>query len=301
MNRYLIITGLITIVFYSIIHLGKDFFSKKILHVSGMSLLMGFCVFKYDIFTWNKYLGAVFFSFIAGVAAFYSNKILPAISERILHIVSMIYLYQLLLNYNSTYLFISILFFIPVIVILYYSISLEKISRKEKVTLYSLFIFILIYIEFYNLKMIALYEFPKDEPNFINNHLILSAIFISGILFYITIYSVNLLQLLPIRRKDESDEAMRIRIKNDSILFTSKFSNKQAEPAVTIVLSLILFVLLVINIKYNIIRSSYLTEYFLGFTLTCFQNKKNIFEIMVKTKKIAYRFMTQIYTVFTYF
>jgi hypothetical protein len=289
MNRYLILTGLITIVIYSMIHLGKDFFSRKILIVAGMSLLMGFCVFKYDIFTWNKYLGAVFFSFISGVAAFYSNKILPAISERILHIVSFIYVYQLFINYDSLHLFMFIALFIPVVIIIYYSISLEKITDKEKVLLYSLFIFILIYVEFYNLKMIALYDFPKDEPHYINIHLILSAIFISGILFYITVYSVNLLQILPIRRKDETDEAMRKRLEEDSLLFISKFSDKQAEPHVTIVLTVLLLGILGINVKYNIIRNSYLTEYFLGFILTCFQNKKNIYSFITGSKKLVYR------------
>jgi len=100
MNIYLLLISLTTILIYSMIQLGRSFFSKNILIVLGMSFLMGFFVFRYDYFSWTKYLGAVFFLFIAGISFYYSKQILPAISERILHIISIIYIYQLLINYD---------------------------------------------------------------------------------------------------------------------------------------------------------------------------------------------------------
>lgn len=290
MNRYIILTGIITVIIYSLIHLGRDFFSKDILKVFGLSTFMGFCVFKYDVFSWNKYLAAFFFFFISGVAAFYSKKILPAISESILHIVGMIYIYQLLLDFSSFNVFGLMIMMIPVIIIFYYCISTKTITNKEKVTLYSLFIFCLIYIDYFNLKMIALYDFPKNEPSIFDDQIVFSTIFASGILFYITIYTVNLLLVIPIRRKGESDELMKLRLKEDSALLISKFSSNQASPINTIVLSIFAFGIMILNIKYQLIKNNYLTEYFLGFILTCFQNKNNIYKIIIKTKKLAHHF-----------
>jgi hypothetical protein len=251
---------------------------------------MGTIVFKYDVFTWNKYFAAVSCAFVAGVAAFHSNKILPTISERVVHIIGLIYVYQLLINYNEMNIVLFLLLLIPFVIIMHYCIDLKKITNKEKIFLYSIFVLILTYIEFYNLKKIALYNFPKNEPTFIDFQLLLSTFFIGGILFYIIIYISNLIQVLPIRRENESAEAMRIRLKSDSILFISKFKDKQARPINTIIISIIIVFFLILNIKLNIIRNNYITEYLLGFTITYFENKTKFLKITNFIRKKMHHF-----------
>ncbi len=290
MNLYLILTFLITVIIYAMLHLGKEFFSKNILIVIGASLLMGTIVFKYDVFTWTKYFAAVSCAFVAGVAAFHSNKILPTISEQVVHIIGLIYVYQLLINYNEMNIVLFLLLLIPFVVIMHYCIDLKEITNKEKIFLYSLFVLILTYIEFYNLKMIVLYNFPKNEPKFVDFQLLLSTFFISGILFYIIIYISNLIQVLPIRRENESAKAMRIRLKSDSFLFISKFKDKQAKPVNTIVISIIIVFILILNIKFNIIRNNYITEYLLGFTITSFENKTKLLKITNFIRKKMHHF-----------
>ena len=291
MNIYLLLIGLTTILIYSMIHLGRSFFSKNILIVLGMSFLMGFFVFKYDYFSWAKYFGAVFFLFIAGISFYYSKQILPAISERILHIISIIYIYQIIINYEPFYYYLYFFLLIPAIIIIYYSISIKPINIKEKVLLYSVFIYILLYIDFYNLKMLALYNFPQHEPNYIDYNLILSTIFISIILYYITIYIFNLLQVITFRYKNESYEDYKSRFLKESSLFIEKFSNKQAKPLHTIVLTILLLVIILLNVIYQYIRSNFITEYLLGFILICFQNKKLAIPIVNKLKKTAHHFI----------
>jgi hypothetical protein len=83
--------------------------------------------------------------------------------------------------------------------------------------------------------------------------------------------------VIPLRKENESNEAMRARLKTESLLFINKFSDKQAKPLITIVLTLLMLGIISFNIKYQILRNNYLTEYFLGILLTCFQNKNKIY------------------------
>jgi len=139
--------------------------------------------------------------------------------------------------------------------------------------------------------MIALYNFPHNEPNYIDVNLILSTIFISIILYYITIYIFNLFQVITIRYKNESIEDYKSRVKKESSIFIEKFSNKQAKPLHTLVITILLLVIILLNVIYQYIRSNFITEYLLGFILICFQNKKLATPIVNKMKKTAHHFI----------
>ena len=275
MEKLIILTVAISVAAHTIINLRTKIFSKQMLQLLGCALFVSLIANKDNPdFSFNKMLLAIPVCFVVGVGALYKNETLPQINERSLHLISLVYLYALIINLPvyGNYLYFA-LALIPVIVVIYYAIVIRDLKSSEKILLYCLTLCFLIFIEFYNLKNIVTDNLPSDTPTAFNIHFAFSIFFITGILFYIIIYFLNLIWSLPIPAKDESNMEMKERVKSNTSIFIEKVSDDQASPLNTIIITVIMMVFMMMNIAFRFIPNSFITEVFL-LTILVFYNKK---------------------------
>jgi hypothetical protein len=262
----------ISVVTYTLINLKGKFFSLKMLVLIGASAFVALGANKNNpTFSVSKFLLAIPVCFTAGVGGLFQNELLPAISIWKLHLISLIYSYCIIINTPLTAYF-NLILIIPVAIVFYYLLLTRPVKYNEKVVLYCINIGMLIIIEYYNLKRIALFELPADRPEDLDLSLILTIFFITGILFYIIIYIMNLFWIIPIPAKDESNKEMKTRIKFQAELFERKVSDKKAPFGVIVLSTAIIFIFLIMNSFYHVVPHNIITDISVIILLT-FWNK----------------------------
>ena len=228
------------------------------LYILGGVFLTSLAANKYSAeFSLNKVLIAIPLCFVNAIAVVYKREILPEISESTLHIISIIYLYSLFLNtafyHNVLTLIIALL---PVMIVAYYLFTKRVATPSEKLFLYCLNITFLCNISFFNLKRIVNDISWMSNLTF-NFSFATSIFFITGILFYVLIYLINLIWIIPLPAKDASKKEMEDRIKKQASVFKKKVSDIQAYPSIVLVSSVLIIILMVLSIRFNVIPHSF--------------------------------------------
>ncbi len=266
----------ISVITFTLINLKGKFFSLKILALIGASSLLALGVNKHNpTFSISKYLLAIPVCFTAGVGGLFQNELLPAISIWKLHLISLIYSYCIIIN-TPLSAYYNIILIIPVTIVFYYLLLSRTIKFSEKVILYCITIGMLIVIEYYNLKRIALFELPVNSPEHLDLSLILAIFFITGILFYIIIYIMNLFLLIPSVAKDESNKEKDAISTFQAELFEKKVSEKRVSFKLIIACTAIIFIFLIINSIYHIVPHNFITDISLIIILTLWNRIKII-------------------------
>lgn len=254
------VTLFISILFFSLINLQRLFFSlTNILLIAGiilflfiMNLLHGFdfsIPFIVFMFTIEYCLFA---------AILFQKSILPVINERLLHITALCYIYNVVILSGGNFrIFLMAIAVIPVCAILYYSMVKKEISRRNRILLYCCYLAMLITIQSLNL-----YSLVSNRPvtGWLGVSDFLNVIFLGGLFFYICIYGINLHLILPGRDKHESKYDMEKRIAEQSELFLSKFSDLQASPLGTLVITGLLIMVIAANHIFQLLHPRMLSQ-----------------------------------------
>ncbi|MFW5872415.1 MAG: hypothetical protein ACOCVN_00360 [bacterium] len=190
----------------------------------------------------------IFYCWIIGII--FREEILPVITERSLHITSLIYLYNVIVLSDGKFqIFLIVISIIPLGAVLYYAIVNYKLSKKIQVYLYYWYLAMLIIIQVLNFMIFKNQKLVVgwlDVSDFIN------VFFLSGVFFYIIIYGINAFAVFMADTEDE--ESIKRMIEEQEELFTSKFSDYQASPIGTIILTLVVVILIILNFNYKIIE-----------------------------------------------
>lgn len=262
-EKIIIFIVMLSVVFHTVINLREKVFSKDMLYILGLVLLTSLGANKDNPdFSINRILIAIPLCFAGAIAIVYKKEILPEISESTLYIISIIYLYSLIIN-SSFYesIFLTIIVLLPVCIVSFYLFTDRVAGRAEKLFLYLLNILFLCVISFFNLKRLVL-ELAWRQNFIFDFPLATSIFFITGIMFYLLVYMLNLIWILPIPSKEETNQEMKHRIYQQASLFTSKFKNIQAYPSIILISSILIILLMTLSIHFKVFPHSY-TEAFL--------------------------------------
>jgi len=262
-EKLIIFIVMLSVVFHTVLNLREKVFSKDMLYILGLVLLTSLGANKDNPdFSINRILIAIPLGFAGAIAIVYRKEILPEISESSLYIISIIYLYSLIINSSFyTSVFLTIIVLIPVCIVTFYLFTDRVAGRAEKLFLYFLNIMFLCVISFFNLKRLVL-ELSWRQNLVFDFSLATSIFFITGIMFYLLVYMLSLIWMLPIPSKEETNQEMKHRIHQQASLFTSKFKNIQAYPSIILISSILIILLMTLSIHFKMFPHSY-TEAFL--------------------------------------
>lgn len=277
----------ISIVFFSLINLKTYFFFKENLLIFFGTILatLLFQFYASKSFEISIPLTAGLFSFFYCplVAIFLNKEILPFINERLLHITAILYTYNVLLYSSGKFqIFLIAISIIPLVSIFYQAIVMDEINPKIKILLYTWYVFMLFIIQILQFSLLEMNEFVTGKLDF---HDLSNIFFLSGLYFYICIYVVNLIGIIPYRILEQTEYEMKERIANQSNIFQKKFGNQQASPFATIILSIFLISIIFINFRLNFTSSRLLIQGLLiialiissleNFIIKIFESKQN--------------------------
>ncbi len=251
-----------SVFFYSVISLRFRLFSKNTIIVVSFSVLISLFPGKYNaVHSINNSFLVFPFALMVGIVFLFQKEILPKVNERVIHIISMIYIYSLFLNLGfMNHEIVDVILLIPVIPVVYSAVVLKKIKKKNKLILYCINIFMLTFIEFFNLKRIVTHDLPEERILNLKFSNVISIFFITGIMFYIIIYLSVLLKALPLPGKAENSIEVNKRISQYKDLFSRKLSSNQANPLTTIVITIGILVFYFYNYMTGYIPDYYITD-----------------------------------------
>ncbi|MGV7927427.1 MAG: hypothetical protein AB2L13_00755 [Spirochaetota bacterium] len=288
MEKLAIIIIMASVAFHTLLNLREKVFTKNMLYLLGWVLFVSLVMANKDNpdFSVNRILVAIPLCFVGGLGTLYKNEILPETNERTLHFVSLIYVYSILSNMSDGFNIWVIISIIPAAIIVYYATVMRSLRPFEKVMLYCLNIYFLVIISYYNLKRIVLYDLPEEMPVSMDVSFALSIFYISGILFYIIIYIMNLLWAIPLTFGGESNDDTEARLKEQTTLFIKKVGDRQASPRVTVVSTVFLGVMMLLSIRFNIVPHSF-TEIVLLVILVVDSNKQYFLNMLYRMKSFG--------------
>lgn len=244
----------LSVLFFTIINLKSKFFSRELLIVAGFTVFISLAANKDNPdFSLVRILVAIPLCFTGGIAVFFRDEILPRITERSLHLLSLLHGYTVLVNVPVAQTpVMAMMLMAPVVVAHYYAISRRALPASEKIFAYCVQLYFLVCIGYYNLKRMVLYDMPPGVIVQVDVELFVRLFCISGMLFYILIYVLNLLLAVPLPAKCEPDY---------SRLFIEKMGDAQANPAVTLAITAMAAALFGLNLRYHAIPHSFITEF----------------------------------------
>jgi hypothetical protein len=270
----------LSVICYTLLNLRRKFFSLKILGLMGGAIFVALGANKNNpVFSMSKFLLAIPVCFTAGVGGLFRDELLPSISVWKVHLVSLIYAYCII-NNTQFEAYYAILLVLPLVFVYYWLLIHRPLRYGEKVVLYCINISMLVVIEYYNLKRMVLFDFPQDRPGYLDVSFVVNLFFVTGILFYIVIYIMNLLWILPVPAKDESNDEMNKRIRFQADLFEKKVRDKRISFNGAIGITFVLLCFLVFNSCYHVVPYDYITDLSLIVILSLWLHIKKFFHYL---------------------
>ncbi|MCP5502287.1 MAG: hypothetical protein H7A25_20495 [Leptospiraceae bacterium] len=275
--------------FYAILNVGKSFFLIRAFRREGdfkdaffsFLLILALAFVNLDIASNNNIVSliALVIVFPITLSLYYENQILPELDERLLHLISIIYLYNLFVftSGGSLY-FLLLLSTFPVYLIFVINLIDYYHSDAMKSLLYFFFLLMLVLIELFHLK--GLWLDYKDDGN-IDTKRYLSLFFLTGGYFYIIVYGTHLYLILNDDKQKRRRSIILSRNRETQLkLFVEKVRDEQSSWKVTILISLLSFISLGLNYFYHIISHDLITELWMSYVFVIHIRRQKLIELI---------------------